>query len=429
MIGYADPSLNPTRAEKFAQMAGSFSSVIAWAFGAVLFLPVVGGALSLLFWQPFFGGTGAAFALVLLVVAGASVKRLRRKRSRIVLSYLLQAIQLQLPLPAMLRAAASGESRPVANRLDRMRIALEDGASVGNALLLAIPQTPRRIVDLANAGERNGCLARALRSVIDEPAMQHGGLEVPAFFQIYGLILLATVPGEIWFIDEFIMPRFQQIFQDFHLMLPDITQWMIGFGEVIAPLIAGVCLFAIMVSAGNAMRQVFSPARPRRNPLKTIIDHLIWPLPIIGSIAQDRGLADALGVAASALEAGRPADQAIREGAMPHLSGVLRNRIDAWAAGIDRGSQLHEAAAAAWMPSIVVGLLASGTRSGNLPAAMRFLARYYSLRFSRTATLVRGAAIPALVLGCGAIVLMTGLALFGPLISLIQSVSVPLRKW
>ena len=60
---------------------------------------------------------------------------------------------------------------------------------------------------------------------------------------------------------------------------------------------------------------------------------------------------------------------------MPHLNAVLRNRIDAWAEGIDRGSQLHEAAASAWMPSIVVGLLASGARSDTIARARELLAQ------------------------------------------------------
>jgi hypothetical protein len=86
---------------------------------------------------------------------------------------------------------------------------------------------------------------------------------------------------------------------------------------------------------------------------------------------------------------------------------------------------LGDAARAAAMPQLVVAMVAS-VRGGSGDTAddvFRFLARYYHTRYSRTAALASGAAVPVVVFFFGFIVAVVALSLFMPIVSLIQGMS------
>ena len=93
--------------------------------------------------------------------------------------------------------------------------------------------------------------------------------------------------------------------------------------------------------------------------------------------------------------------------------------------GIDQGLGIAEAARAARLPKLVIGLFATSRGADQTRAAAEFLARYYRTRFSRTIVLLRNGIVPILTLLAACVVLFIAIALFSPLLSLIQSISSP----
>ena len=81
-----------------------------------------------------------------------------RRRGIVVLSYLEQAVRLNLPLPAMLTAAAASEPPGTARLLRHLRNDLESGTSMANALRQTAPVVGRRITGLIESAERLGQL-------------------------------------------------------------------------------------------------------------------------------------------------------------------------------------------------------------------------------------------------------------------------------
>ena len=68
-------------------------------------------------------------------------------------------------------------------------------------------------------------------------------------------------------------------------------------------------------------------------------------------------------------------------------------------------------------------MISTGAAAGNLGEVMRFLARYYGGRFSRVATLVRGMVMPFVVIVLATMIGAFVVAMFLPLVDLIQSVA------
>jgi type II secretory pathway component PulF len=74
------------------------------------------------------------------------------------------------------------------------------------------------------------------------------------------------------------------------------------------------------------------------------------------------------------------------------------------------------------MPALVSGMLAT-IHGPEAPDVFRFLARYYRTRFSRTAALLRGATVPAIVFLFALLVGCIAMAMFLPMNNLIDSLS------
>jgi type II secretory pathway component PulF len=93
---------------------------------------------------------------------------------------------------------------------------------------------------------------------------------------------------------------------------------------------------------------------------------------------------------------------------------------------LDRGLALGEAARQAQLPVLMSGLLGTAHAPPDVVAVLRFLARYYAARFSRVVVLLREAAVPVLALGAGGggVVATIALAVFVPIVRLIDTVSV-----
>ena len=85
---------------------------------------------------------------------------------------------------------------------------------------------------------------------------------------------------------------------------------------------------------------------------------------------------------------------------------------------------MADAARAAGLPGLVVGMLETGVAAGGeVPEVLRFLSRYYRARFSRAMAVVRGAVVPATVLAFAAPVLWIALSLFVPMVAMVEKLT------
>jgi type II secretory pathway component PulF len=302
---------------------------------------------------------------------------------------------------------------------------LEDGSSISSAIAFATPHAPHRTLDLVAVAERNGCLNQVLPELLDESDPDQQGEGDSGFLRTYVLMMLIFVPLILGTVGVFMLPKFAQIFRDFKIELPGITKTLFVLRGESTFIVLLVAVIVLLITVGQAFRQLLSSGKPLYNPLRSLFDRVLWYMPVVGPMQRDRGLADACSVIASSLDATHPLDAAIAEAALPHLNGVLNERIIEWSKFVSDGEPLDAAARRAKLPDILCGLIGPAVRSGTLSDTLRFLARHYESSFSRTWYLLRGAAVPSIVLIFGAFVLWVMVGLFAPLIALIQTMSWP----
>lgn len=361
--------------------------------------------------------------LILVVAMRFGAQALRHRRGMTVLGYVEQAVRLNLPLPRMLWAAQQGESGLVAQRLGAVEAALEGGVPLSTALESQVPELPRRAVHLARAGEALGQLPATLRRLLREDRRQdHGEVSERIFAVVYPLFMILALCGGLAFSLVFVLPKFQRVFTDFRVPLPDPLIWMSRVGVYLAPTALILILVGASIYLGLKLRELLAPYWGPKVQGPALWDHVLWHTPLWGKLLCHGGLGDALGVIGQAMDSGFPLDRALAQADGLKLNGVLRQHLRQWQAHLTAGLSASEAARQAGLPPLVSGMLATAELSGDAPAALKFLAHYYTGQFSRGLILLRAAVVPALAIFFGIIIGLMALGLFMPMVELIKTV-------
>ncbi len=389
---------------------------------------LVAGALALFFVTVILGLLppagpliGPFGGLLLLLIIARSARRFRRHRGAMVLFYLKQAVSLNLPIPVMLAAAQDSETGTLNQRLHDVRLALEEGQPVGEALQAHVPELPARTVDLVSAGERIGRLTSVLESVTNEErTIARSHTYGPMLGWNYGIVLVLFLALMLAGIATFIMPKFESIFDDFDVAMPWQTVVTFEIVQSLGMFMLPLSVLAILSVAGWSLYQSLHGIEGKRRPFASLTDRVVWMTPVAGVAARDRGLADACRIIAEALKAGDTLESAAYEAGELRTNLVLKRRLQRFADALSMGRPMRDAAEDAHLPRLMAGMLATGQAVSNPVHVFDFLARYYATRFSRTATLAQASVMPGVVLFISVIVGWIVVSMMLPLVVLIE---------
>lgn len=394
-------------------------SALFWLIAGTLALLIISGPMIMF---PIFGWViGPVGGLLMLLIVARSARRVRRHRGAMVLNYLKQAVNLNLPIPPMLAAAQASEGGTLGWRLGAVCAALKEGQPVGEALQANVPELPARTVDLISAGERIGRLPSVLNNLItEERTAARNSTYGSVLGWNYGIVLILFMTLILSGMAVFVMPKFQAIFEDFEVLMPWQT---VKTFEALSHLGGPILLLVVVVilaTAGRALQQSIHGIEGAARPLRSVTDHLIWMIPIARSVARDRGLGDACGLIAEALKAGDTLEAAAFEAGELKTNTILKRRLQRFADALRVGRSPRDAAEEARLPKLMVGMLAAGQAVSDPFRVFDFLARYYANRFSRTATLIQASVLPGIVLMISLVVGWIVYSVMLPLVVLID---------
>ena len=361
-------------------------------------------------------------APIWLLVLGKVMTSLRRWRSNVAMCYLEQAVRLNLPLPAMLEAAARSEHGSLRIALAQLRSEIEAGTPMSLALHSTVPGLPHRAFAQLRASELIGKVAPTLRRLIrSETTRSRTGPPDPVLDWIYPITTVLVMLVLVSFVTIMVIPKFEDIFADFDVALPWMTVATFNWSSQGGPLMAFLALLGILVLLTWALVQIFVGTIQRPYPGQSVIDHLIWSIPMARRAVCDRALADACAVAADGTEAGLALNRVLLEASYVATNLVVSARIERWARAVEEGVPVAEAAQRARMPGTLVSMLSTAAETASLSDVLRYLARYYGARFSRAQVLVRNAMLPLMVILLAVIVAWIVVSLFLPLVVLIEA--------
>lgn len=351
--------------------------------------------------------------------------RIRRLRERLVVQTLSMIVSQNLPLVAALRSAALQERGALRRVFGHMARQLEAGDALSTALRCAMLSCSGATVGALQGAELGGTLPAVLHALAADQRRADRGAPRSGPVMPYFVTLSVIFAMTVSFLLISVIPKFHEIFADFDLALPPITQSVIGIGTFannhpgwISSGLGVLILALLQVSIG---RHFLVRVTDRLQLPFLTLDTLAWHLPLARQTAEARALARQLPVMQAAVRSGQDLRDAARQAERVDANYHARRRLRRWAAAIEQGTDPAVAARRLRFPPPFLHALVSAKRADELAAALEYLSSYYRSLLSHWDRVLASLAVPTLVISFGLFLGYVVVALFLPLTYLIDA--------
>jgi general secretion pathway protein F len=281
------------------------------------------------------------------------------------------------------------------------------GATFSKALEECDHIFPEFYVNMVAAGETSGTLDKVLIRLADFLETQTSlkskvrtSMVYPVFMICVGFIVLS-------FLFTFVIPKITKIFKDTESALPLLTVVLIAISDIFQHY--WWLLIGLLLSGIFGFRRLKEKNRP-------LIDRLILRLP--GKIMQSLYYARFTRTLGFLLEGGLPVLRALELSAKSIGNTMLQSKVIEAAQRVAEGARLS--ASLEGFPPVLLQLISTGERSGQLVGILKNAADSYEEEFSRRVQKTLAFLEPAMILIMGLIVGLIVLAVLLPIFQLNQ---------
>ena len=281
------------------------------------------------------------------------------------------------------------------------------GATFSKALEECDHIFPEFYVNMVAAGETSGTLDKVLIRLADFLETQTSlkskvrtSMVYPVFMICVGFIVLS-------FLFTFVIPKITKIFKDTESALPLLTVVLIAISDIFQHY--WWLLIGLLLSGIFGFRRLKEKNRP-------LIDRLILRLP--GKIMQSLYYVRFTRTLGFLLEGGLPVLRALELSAKSIGNTMLQSKVIEAAQRVAEGARLS--ASLEGFPPVLLQLISTGERSGQLVGILKNAADSYEEEFSRRVQKTLAFLEPAMILIMGLIVGLIVLAVLLPIFQLNQ---------
>lgn len=302
----------------------------------------------------------------------------------------------------------AGEQKGVwRNILVGIKEKVAGGSSLSRALEGCGPLFPEFFVNMVAAGEASGNLDQALSRMADFLESQSSlrskvrtSMIYPVFMICIGFIVLS-------FLFTFVIPKITRIFKDTESALPFITVVLITVSDIFQRF--WWLLIGLALAAAAGFRRL-------KEKNRMLIDTFILRLP--GEIMQSLYFGRFARTFGFLLEGGLPVLRALELSSKAIGNKALESRVMEAAARVAEGARLS--ASLDGFPPVLLQLISTGERSGQLVGILKKAADSYEDEFSRRVQKALSYLEPGMILVMGALVGIIVLAVLLPIFQLNQ---------
>jgi type IV pilus assembly protein PilC len=318
----------------------------------------------------------------------------------------LQVLETQTSNPKM-----RGIIRDVASRV-------EAGETLSRAMQHH-PQFSALFIGLVRAGEVGGVLdetldrlSQFLESDLKLKAKIKAAMTYPV---LVGVVAFVIVTGLV----VFIVPKFIEIFKDFKVEMPIMTQILITVSKFTTSKQGAIILLGGGIGGSIAFKKFKSTKFGKR-----IYDKWKMKVPIFGKLSHNIAVARFTRTLGTLLTSGVPILQA-----METVAGAIDNEtfyevIMKARARIREGDPIGEPLEKSGLfPPMVVQMISIGEETGALDAMLNKVADYYESEVETQLQSLAAALEPLMIVGLGLVVGFIVIAMFMPLIAIVSTLS------
>jgi len=298
--------------------------------------------------------------------------------------------------------------------------ALADGVQGGSTFSESLAQHPRIFnklyINMVKAGELGGVLELVLNRLAEfqEKAEKIKNKVVAAMFYPVVVIIIAMLI--LAFLLTFIVPKFQQIFHDMlgNKPLPAITQFVIDASNILKNQWYYVIGGIVVLSVGYNM---FSSSAAGR----IILDRIKLRMPLFGDLTRKSSISRFARTLGTLVTSGVPILQALNITRETAGNSVIADAISKVHDSVKEGESIVQPLEASGVfPPMVISMIDVGEETGQLPEMLLKIAEVYDDEVDNAVTGLTSLLEPIMIVILAVIVGTIVIALFMPLISIIQ---------
>ena len=304
---------------------------------------------------------------------------------------------------------------------------VESGTSLSDAMSKHPKAFDRLYSKMVAAGEIGGVLdviLQRLANFMEKAERLKSRIKGAMIYPICVIIVAVAIVTGIMY---FVIPKFKDIFNDFDVTLPGLTLWLIDASLWIAgtpengeQAIPGY----VWIIIGPFLIFFFFKLIRKTKPGRAITDIVVMKLPVFGNLVQKTSVARFTRTLGTLIAAGVPILEAVlitRDTSGNHVYEKSLNQVhDSIREGESVADPLREAKVC---DSIVVNMIEVGEETGDLDVMLMKIADNYDEEVDVAVSALLSLLEPMLVVVLGGIVGTIVLALFLPLVKMIESVS------
>ena len=322
-----------------------------------------------------------------------------------------------LPLLRGLNVLAKQERDAVLKRtIDQ----LAEGVQGGNTFSETLAQHPlifnNLYVNMVKAGEVGGVLELVLGRLAEFQEKAQKIKNKVAAAMVYPIIVMTMAVAIMTFLLIFIVPKFQAIFHDMlgDKPLPAITRFVIGVSSFVKD--HGFILLGMIIAAVAAYKLI---ARTRLG--RAAIDRLQLHLPLVGDVIRKTAISRFSRTLGTLVTSGVPILQALNITRETAGNMVIASAISQVHESVKEGESIVQPLEASGVfPPMVISMIDVGEETGQLPEMLLKIADVYDDEVDNSVAGLTAALEPIMIVFLALIVGTIVIALFTPLISIIQ---------
>src|SRR5205807_4644292 len=344
-------------------------------------------------------------------------KKVKPKVLMIFTRQLATLIDAGLPLLRSLNVLAKQERDAVLKRtINKLADGVQGGNTFSDALSLHPPIFNDLYVNMVKAGELGGVLEVVLNRLAEfqEKAAKIKNRVKSAM--VYPVIVISMAFAIMAFLLVFIVPKFEAIFHDMlgNKPLPAITTFVINLSKLVQN--HWLVLIGAIVAVGAAYRFI---ARTRGG--KAVIDRFKLQMPLFGDLTRKTAISRFSRTLGTLVTSGVPILQALNITRETAGNAVIAKAIAQVHDSVKEGESIVQPLEASRaFPPMVISMIDVGEETGQLPEMLLKIANVYDDEVDTAVAGITAALEPIMIVILAFIVGTIVLALFTPLISIIQ---------
>jgi type IV pilus assembly protein PilC len=325
-------------------------------------------------------------------------------------------IEAGLPLMRSLNTLAKQERNPVMrNTMVQLATAVESGGTFSEALAQHPRIFDKLYVNMVKAGELGGVLEIVLNRLAEfqEKSQKIKGKVIAAM--VYPIVVLVIAAAILSFLLVFIVPKFQQIFQDAlpGKPLPGVTLFVIWCSHTL------VSQWYFVV--GGILAVVFGYKALASVPAGVLfLDRVALRIPVFGDLSSKTAISRFARTLGTLISSGVPILQALNITRDTAGNVVVANAINKIHDSVKEGeSVVGPMESSNIFPPMVTSMVQVGEETGQLPDMLVKVADVYEAEVDNVVTGLTSILEPIMIVMLAVIVGTIVIALFMPMIGLI----------